>query len=170
MAVRPIRIFPDPVLREKAKPVRKIDRSVTRLIADMVDTMKAAPGVGLAAPQVGVPLRVIVLDVPEKGVTALVNPQVLRRGGEQACEEGCLSIPGFKAELKRCGWIRVKGQDPEGKEVRLKGEGMLAQILDHEIDHLNGVLYIDRLESKEKLVPVTPRTETSPATPEAQPS
>ncbi|MBI2854395.1 MAG: peptide deformylase [Chloroflexi bacterium] len=154
MAIRTIRTFPDPVLREKAKQVPVVDESVKQLINDMVETVKAAPGVGLAAPQIGVSLRVIVVDVPEKGIVALVNPQVIRKGGAQVCEEGCLSLPGYKAELTRCVWIRVKGMDREGNEVRLKGRDLLAQILEHEIDHLNGVLYIDRLESKDKLVPV----------------
>ncbi|MEW6034687.1 MAG: peptide deformylase [Chloroflexota bacterium] len=162
MAVRQIRVFPDPVLREKAKRVVAVDDSVRQLVGDMVDTMRAAPGVGLAAPQVGVPLRVIVVDVPEKGVLALVNPQVQRKGGEQVCEEGCLSIPGYKGELKRCAWIRVRGLDVEGKEVRVKGEKLLAQILEHEIDHLNGILYIDRLESRDKLLPVSQEAAAEP--------
>lgn len=155
MAVRNIRIHPDPVLRQKAKRVTEIDPSIQKLIDDMVETMKAAPGVGLAATQVGVPLRVIVAEIPEsKGVLVLVNPQVVKRGGERVCEEGCLSIPGYKGEVTRCEWVKVKGLDRSGKEVRVKGEEFLAQILEHEIDHLNGILYIDRMESKDKLVPV----------------
>jgi len=156
MAVRNIRIHPDPVLRQKAKRVTEIDPSIQKLIDDMVETMKAAPGVGLAATQVGVPLRVIVAEIPEsKGVLVLVNPQVVKRGGERVCEEGCLSIPGYKGEVTRCEWVKVKGLDRSGKEVRVKGEEFLAQILEHEIDHLNGILYIDRMESIDMLVPVT---------------
>ena len=154
MAVKDIRVFPDPVLRQKAKLVPVIDDSVRQLIRDMVDTMKAAPGVGLAAPQVGASLRIIVVDAPEKGIVVLVNPQIVRRGGEQVCNEGCLSVPGYRAEVTRSDWVRAKGLDAEGKEVRIKGHGFLAQILEHEIDHLNGVLYIDLLESKDQLVPV----------------
>lgn len=156
MAVRNIRIYPDPVLRQRAKRVTEIDPSIQKLIDDMAETMKAAPGIGLAATQVGVPLRVIVAEVPgDNGVLVLVNPQVVKKGGERVCEEGCLSIPGYKGEVKRCEWVKVKGLDRSGKEIRLKGEELLAQILEHEIDHLNGILYIDRLESKDKLVPVT---------------
>ena len=133
----------------------EIDPSIHKLIDDMVETMKAAPGVGLAATQVGVPLRVIVAEIPEsKGVLVLVNPRVVKRGGERVCEEGCLSIPGYKGEVTRCEWVKVKGLDRSGKEVRVKGEEFLAQILEHEIDHLNGILYIDRVESNDKLMPV----------------
>ena len=133
----------------------EIDPSIHKLINDMVETMKAAPGVGLAATQVGVPLRVIVAEIPEsKGVLVLVNPRVVKRGGERVCEEGCLSIPGYKGEVTRCEWVKVKGLDRSGKEVRVKGEEFLAQILEHEIDHLNGILYIDRVESNDKLMPV----------------
>ena len=155
MAVRNIRIHPDPVLRQKAKRVTEIDPSIQKLIDDMVETMKAAPGVGLAATQVGVSLRVIVAEVPgDKGALALVNPQVVKRGGERVCEEGCLSIPGYKGEVKRSEWVKVKGLDRSGKEMRVKGEELLAQVLEHEIDHLNGILYIDRMESNDKLMPV----------------
>ncbi len=162
MTARTIRVHPDPILRQKARRVPEFDESIKRLVDDMLETMKAAPGVGLAAPQVGVPLRIIVVELPEnQGAIALINPEVVKRGGERVCEEGCLSIPGFKGEVRRCEWIKVKGLDRTGRAVRIKGEELLAQILEHEIDHLNGVLYIDRLTDQDKLVPVTQEPEES---------
>ncbi|MBI2859652.1 MAG: peptide deformylase [Chloroflexi bacterium] len=161
MAIRHIRVLPDAVLRQKAKRVPEVDASIRRLIDDMIETMKAAPGVGLAAPQIGVPLRLIVLELPESGgAMPLVNPEVIKRGGERLCEEGCLIIPGYRGtEVKRSEWIKVKALDRSGKEVRIKGDDLLAQILEHEIDHLNGVLYIDRLTAEDKLVRVNPEPE-----------
>lgn len=168
MAVRKIRVNPDPVLRRKAKKVPELDASIERLIGDMVETLKAAPGVGLAAPQVGVSLRLIVVELPDKqGVLPIVNPEVVKRGGERVCEEGCLSIPGFKGEVTRCKWIKVKGLDSKGREIRIKGEDLLAQVLEHEIDHLNGVLYIDKLTGPDKLVAV--EQETGNKSPESSP-
>lgn len=155
MAVRPIRTHPDQVLRQKAKRIGCVDEAVNRLIDDMVETMVAAPGVGLAAPQVGVSQRLIVIQMPDEPVVVLINPQTIKKGGEQVCEgEGCLSIPGYRGNVRRCGWIRVRAQGKEGQTFEIKGEGLLAQVLEHEIDHLNGILYIDRLEDKESLVPV----------------
>jgi peptide deformylase len=151
MAVLPIRVVPDPVLRQKSKRVRTIDGSIHKLIENMRETMHAAPGVGLAAPQIGVPLRVIVIGLPEEEDFALINPQIVKKTGERVLNEGCLSIPGYVGEIKRAVTVTVKGRDPTGKEVRIKGDELLAQALEHEIDHLNGVLYIDQLESPEKL-------------------
>ena len=151
MAVIPIRILPDPVLRQKAKRVRGVDSSIQRLIDDMIETMRAAPGVGLAAPQVGTPLRVAVIELPEEEVITLINPRVIKRVGERLVEEGCLSIPGYQGVVKRSVSVTVKGYNREGKEVRYKAEGLLAQALEHETDHLNGILYIDHLESPGKL-------------------
>ncbi len=156
MAVIPIRELPDPVLRQKAKRVRNIDGSIRKLIADMVETMHAAPGVGLAAPQVGVPLRVVVIGMPEDEDIAIINPQIIRRTGERLVNEGCLSIPGYVGEIKRAELVRVKGRDQNGKEIRIKADELLAQALEHEIDHLNGVLYIDHLESQDKLRKIEP--------------
>ncbi len=158
MAVIPIRVMPDPALRQKAKRVRYIDGSVLKLIADMLETMHAAPGVGLAAPQVGVPLRVIVIGIPEEDDIALVNPEIVRRRGEREVDEGCLSVPGYVGQVKRSEAVTVKGRDQNGNEVRIKAEDLLAQALEHEIDHLNGVLYIDHLESMEKLRKVVPES------------
>ena len=156
MAVLPIRVAPDPVLKQKAKRVRNIDTSIHRLIKDMLETMHDAPGVGLAAPQVGVPLRVIVIGIPEQEDFALINPEVVKTKGERVVNEGCLSVPGYMGQLKRAESVTVKGRDPSGKEVRIKAEELLAQALEHEIDHVNGVLYIDRLESEEDLRKIEP--------------
>jgi peptide deformylase len=152
MAVIPLRILPDPILRRKAKRVSSIDGSVQRLINDMIETMHAVPGrIGLAAPQVGVSLRVIVIGMPEEKDIVLINPEIVRRAGERLVEEGCLSLPGYVGEIKRAESVRVKGRDQNGKEIRIKADDLLAQALEHEIDHLNGVLYIDYLESMDKL-------------------
>ncbi len=151
MTAIPVHILPDPVLRQKAKRVRIIGGSIQKLIGDMIETMRAAPGVGLAAPQVGVPLRVIVIGMPEEEVKVLINPEVVRRKGERLVDEGCLSVPGYLGEIKRSESITVKGRDQNGKEIRVKADGLLAQVLEHEIDHLNGVLYVDHLESRDKL-------------------
>ncbi len=157
MAILPIRTAPDPILRLKSKRVRNIDGSVNKLINDMIETMHDAPGVGLAAPQVGVSLRVIVIGLPEQDDFALINPEIVRRKGERVVNEGCLSIPGYIGQLKRSESVTVKGRDRSGKEVRIKAEELLAQALEHEIDHINGVLYIDRLESKDNLRKIEPK-------------
>jgi peptide deformylase len=155
MGIHPIRIAGDPVLRQKAKKVRKIDASIEKLINDMVDTMHAAPGVGLAAPQIGVSLRVVVIETPDDGLMALINPEVVKSSGERRVMEGCLSVPGYQAEITRHRQVTVKALNREGKEVRLKAvDTLLAQALEHEIDHINGVLYIDYLESGDELIPV----------------
>ena len=158
MAIRKILTSEEPVLRQKAKRVRKIDASTQRLIDDMVETMRDAPGVGLAAPQVGVSLRVIVVETPEdeedpQGGTQLqlINPEILKSDGEQVGEEGCLSIPGYVGVVKRNEKITVKGLNRKGKEVKIKASGYLARVLQHEIDHIDGILFTDRLESPEDL-------------------
>jgi peptide deformylase len=158
MAILPIKTVPEPVLRRKSKRVSNIDGSIRKLAEDMIETMYAAPGVGLAAPQVGVPLRVIVIGMPEEEAFVLVNPEVVRRNGERVVTESCLSVPGYFGEIKRSRRVTVKGKDLSGKELRVRGEELLAQALEHEIDHLNGVLYIDRLESSDKLYKVEPET------------
>ena len=157
MAVLPIRIAPDPVLRQKAKRVRTIDGSIHKLIKNMLETMHDAPGVGLAAPQVGVPLRVIVIGIPEQEDFALINPEVVKTKGERVVSEGCLSIPGYMGQLKRAESVTVKGRDPSGKEIRIKADELLAQALEHEIDHVNGILYTDWLESEEDLKKIEPK-------------
>lgn len=137
----------------------KIDASIRKLIDDMIDTMPAAGGVGLAAPQIGRALRVIVIGVPEQEVVVLVNPQIVRRSGQRQVTEGCLSVPGYCAEITRSLKVTAKGLNREGREVRIKAENMLAQALEHEIDHINGVLYIDYLESMDELVKIEPERE-----------
>lgn len=122
----------------------------------MFETMYHAQGVGLAAPQIGIPLRVIVLGIPEEDEIVLVNPEIVRQSGERLLPEGCLSIPGYIGEVVRSESVTVKGRDLNGKEIRIKAEGLLAQALEHEIDHINGRLYIDRLESLDKLRKIEP--------------
>ena len=157
MAVLPIRSVPDSVLKQKAKKVHAIDGSVKKLIRDMLETLHAEPGrVGLAAPQVGVPSRVIVIGMPEEEDLVLINPEIVRRRGERIIDEGCLSISGYFGQITRAESVTVKGRDQNGKEVRIKAEGLLAQALEHEIDHLNGTLYIDHPEVKETLRKVQP--------------
>ena len=152
MAVLTIRTLPDPVLRQKAKRVRAIDNSIKKLIADMRETLHADPGrVGLAAPQVGVSLQVVVIGIPDEEDIVLINPEIVRKKGERIVAEGCLSIPGYAGQINRAESVTTKGRDFSGKEVRIKAEGLLAQALEHEIDHLNGRLYIDHLESMDQL-------------------
>lgn len=156
MAIFPIRIVPDPVLRQKSKRVRFIDSSIDKLIENMLETMRSASGVGLAAPQIGVPLRVIVIGMPEEAEFCLINPQIVRRSGERLVTEGCLSVPGYRGEVKRAVSVTVKGRDPSGKEIRIKAGELLAQALEHEINHLDGVLYIDQLTSPDTLRKLEP--------------
>ncbi|MCJ7425987.1 MAG: peptide deformylase [Dehalococcoidales bacterium] len=155
MSVLPIRTLPDPVLRQKSKRVKTIDGSILKLIENMLETVRAAPGrAGLAAPQVGVPLRVIVIDIPGAENVVLINPEIVKRSGERPVTEGCLSVPGYYGEIKRAESVTAKGRDASGKEIRIKAEELLAQALEHEIDHLNGILYLDHLESQDKLYKV----------------
>ncbi|HEU5325690.1 MAG TPA: peptide deformylase [Candidatus Limnocylindria bacterium] len=154
MVIRRILTAEEPILRERTKKVSTFDASLHRLLEDMLETMRDAPGVGLAANQIGVPLQVAVIEVDGK-VTELVNPQVVKSSGEQTDWEGCLSIPGFVAEVTRAAKVTVKARDRHGKEFRVKGEELFARALQHEIDHLNGSLYIDYLDSLEELVRVS---------------
>jgi peptide deformylase len=151
MSVRAIRVLPDPVLRQKAKKVSKIDEYIQRLIDDMVETMRAASGVGLAATQIGVPLKIAVIEIPGEDVIVLVNPEIIKKEGERILGEACLSVPGYQGEIKRSVRVKVKARDKQGHNIRIKGEELLAQALEHEIDHLNGILYIDRVEEPDKL-------------------
>jgi len=147
MAMLSIRTLPEPILRQKSKRVSGIDGSIQKLIGNMIETMHSASGVGLAAVQVGTLLRVIVIGTPGEEDIALINPEVVRRTGERLVTEGCLSIPGYMGQIKRAESITVKGRDRNGKETRIKADGLLAQCLQHEIDHLNGVLYIDHVDN-----------------------
>ncbi|GIW47853.1 MAG: peptide deformylase [Deltaproteobacteria bacterium] len=150
MAVLKILTYPDPRLRKKSVPVEKIDKRIEKLLDDMAETMYDAPGIGLAAPQVGVNLRVIVVDISPReenspGLIELVNPEIVLAEGEQIGEEGCLSIPGFVSEVRRKARVVVRGLDRKGKPVEIEGTGLLARAFQHEIDHLDGILFIDRL-------------------------
>jgi len=152
MAVLRIRIYGDPVLREKADPIPEIDEDVRRLAADMVETLRDADGVGLAGPQVGAMQRLIVVHPPASGgekrgePRVLVNPEVLETcGPEVSAEEGCLSIPGIYDSVKRRDRVQVRARELDGGEIRLEAEGILSRILQHEIDHLDGVLFVDRI-------------------------
>lgn len=161
MAILPVCHFPDePVLRRKARRVSRIDSSIQRLIDNMLETMQQINGVGLAAPQVGVPLRVIVLQMPDEAPIVIINPEIVKRDGEQEVTEGCLSIPGYFGEIKRSATVTVKGRNRQGKAIRIKATGLMAEALEHEIDHLNGVLYIDHLESQDKLHEIEALDET----------
>ncbi len=154
MAIRRIVTAEEPILRERTKRVSTFDASLHRLLDDMLETMRDAPGVGLAANQVGIPLQVAVIEIEDR-ITELVNPQIVRSSGEQLDWEGCLSIPGYVAEVERAAKVTVKARDRHGREFRVKGEELMARALQHEIDHLNGALYIDYLEAGDELVRVS---------------
>ena len=147
MAVLKIRKYGDPVLRRRAAPVDGVTPDLRRIVADMTDTMYDEVGIGLAAPQVGVSLRLIVIgDAEGKGVQALVNPLITEQGGQVTAEEGCLSIPGVFAPVTRAAWVKVEARDADGEPVSLTARGLRARVLQHEMDHLDGVLFIDRLD------------------------
>ncbi len=161
MAVRVMCRLPnDLVLRQKAKKVTTIDGSIQRLIDDMVETMQQAAGVGLAAPQIGVSLRVVVIQLPDEEPVALINPEIVKRAGEREVMEGCLSVPGYVGDIRRSVSVTVKGRGRNGKAVRIKATGLRAQALEHELDHLNGVLFVDYVESPDKLHRVEAETQT----------
>jgi len=148
MIFEKIFVYPDKILTQKAAEVTKIDEQIRQLADKMAATMYAAPGVGLAAPQIGISQRLIVADVgEEKGqnLITLINPIIVSGDGEDGIEEGCLSVPGFTAPVKRQAEIIVRGYTPEEKEIELTASGILAIVLQHEIDHLNGILFIDRI-------------------------
>ena len=148
----------DKILRGKAKRVGRIDDFVKRLVDDMFETMRAAPGVGLAAPQIGVPLRVIVVEYEDEQFS-VINPEITNASGEITDEEGCLSSPNWQAPVSRATNVLVKGRDRNGKEVRIKAEGWLARIFQHEVDHLEGVLFLDKVQDKSKIHWVDPDKE-----------
>ncbi len=150
MAIRTIRTEEDPILRKKSRTVEVIDDKLKTMIEDMIDTMYDADGVGLAAPQIGMLKRVVVIDVyDETGVKILINPEVISTEGEQCELEGCLSVPGKSGLVKRPTKTVVRAQDLSGKIIEITGEGLLAVALCHEIDHLDGVLYIDKMIEEE---------------------
>lgn len=145
MAVRRILDHTHPALREKCAPVERVTKEVRELIRDLKETMRAAPGVGLAAPQVGVLQQIIVYDTGQEGERgALVNPRVVKQEGEETGPEGCLSIPGLQGDVSRAARVVVVGLNEHNRQVKVRAEGFLARVLQHEIDHLSGVLFIDR--------------------------
>jgi len=154
MALLQIRHFPDPVLKVPAVPVEDFDDSLRQLAADMAETMYAAPGVGLAAPQVGVSRRLVVIDCSARdegpGLLSVVNPEILEADGELFDEEGCLSVPGYYANVARKARVKVRFQDLQGESRTLEAEGLWAVAFQHEIDHLDGILFVDRLSSLKK--------------------
>jgi peptide deformylase len=183
MAIRKILTREQPILRRKAVKVSRYDDALERLVRDMWETMYEAPGVGLAAPQIGVPLRVLVAEWNEEREdgsvaedhVALVNPEIIKRAEEELKgTEGCLSIPGYLGDnIRRAAAVTVKARDPRGKEVRIHAEGWFARILQHEIDHLDGILFTDRIDRPDDLREVTEEeseqeAEGQPA-PEARP-
>lgn len=152
MAILNILTYPDPELKKTSEPVEEVDENITSLIDNMFKTMYDAPGIGLAAPQVGVLKRVIVLDIGARGngeakPMALINPEIISSKGETSFEEGCLSVPEFTADVTRPEEVKVKGINQKGETVEIECDGLLAIVLQHEIDHLNGILFIDRLGS-----------------------
>jgi peptide deformylase len=158
MAVLEIVKYPTPVLLKKAEAVREIDGAFQAQINNMIETLYAAPGLGLAAPQVGDSRRFFVYDlsvqeeepVARKGPIVVLNPEILEMEGEEVSDEGCLSIPGYHEKVKRAYRVLLKGLDREGKEIRLEGQGLLARLFQHEVDHLNGVLMVERFSRLKK--------------------
>lgn len=157
MTILPVLTFPDPQLKEKSAPVEAVDAAVSAFIDDLLETMRAAPGcVGIAAPQVGVPKRVIAVDVSNHrrgsqeenhGLLVLVNPEILAMGGKQLVREGCMSIPDYTANVQRAQWVLVDALDRNGKQVILEAVGFEAVAIQHEVDHLDGILFLDRVVS-----------------------
>ncbi|WP_456434201.1 peptide deformylase [Thermosulfuriphilus sp.] len=155
MSNRKVLIYPEPLLRQQAEPIREIDAALQKLIDDMVETMYRAKGVGLAANQIGELKRLVVMDVTQKDgqpgeLIVLINPEILEAEGEVYEEEGCLSLPGYSAKVKRHARVLARAYDREGREFKLEGEGLLARALQHEIDHLNGILFVDHLSPLKK--------------------
>jgi peptide deformylase len=147
MAVLKVRRYGDPVLRRRATTVEAVTPEVRRLAHDMIDTMYDEVGIGLAAPQIGVSVRLLVVgDEEGRGAQVLVNPVITAQGGTVTAEEGCLSLPGIFADVRRSEWVTLEAQDLEGRSIAVTARGLRARIFQHEIDHLDGVLFIDRLE------------------------
>lgn len=157
MTVLKMRIVPDPILRQKAKKMGKIPANMKKLVSNMVETMHDEHGVGLAANQIGSLQKVAVIQTPEmEEPLVLINPEIVKQEGERKIEEGCLSIPGYRGLVKRSVSVRARALGLDGKVIRIKADELLAQALEHEIDHLNGILYIDRLVSPGDLWKIEP--------------
>ena len=135
--------LPDPILRQETKKVGAIDSAIQKLVDDMIDTMRAASGVGLAAPQIGLSLRIAVIEIPETEIITLINPEIVKKQGSRLVEEGCLSLPGYSGRMVRALTVKVNALDRQGRKFSITGEDLLAQALEHEIDHLDGILYTD---------------------------
>jgi peptide deformylase len=151
VAVRRIVLLGEPVLRQKAKKIHRVDQSTKQLVQDLIDTVKDAPGAGLAAPQIGVPLRAIVTNVDDK-IQVVLNPEIVEESDEEVlAEEGCLSIPGWYGPVKRKERVTVRGMSRTGKSVKIKTEGWEARAFQHEVDHLDGILFTDRMEDRSLL-------------------
>jgi peptide deformylase len=151
MAIREILEFGAPILEQKAKRVRNFDDKLKKLADDMLETMRQASGIGLAAPQIGVPLRLTVIELTDEEPIVLINPEIVEQAGERQVTEGCLSYPGYRGETTRSEMVKVKALDLSGEKIRIKADGLLALALEHEIDHLNGILYTNRLIAKGSL-------------------
>ena len=154
MAILPIRIYPDPVLRVKCRPVTELDEKLRKLAADMVETMHAAPGIGLAAPQVGVDQRLAVVDLSvgedPAQVYVFINPEIVARKGQTTDVEGCLSLPGYTEKVDRPEWVRVRALGLDGNPFEVEADDWLARAICHELDHLDGVLFVDYLRGLRK--------------------
>jgi len=146
MAILDVRLYGDPVLRRRAAPVREMTAEIAQRLDDMTETMHAEVGIGLAASQVGIELRMLVIDEGRNGVRPYLNPVLIEQGGEQVGEEGCLSIPGVFADVARAEWVVVEAMDRTGSVMRRRASGLLARVFQHEIDHLDGILFLDRLD------------------------
>ena len=151
MAVLTVRKYGDPILRRRAEPVGEVTPEIRAILRDMIDTMYREVGVGLAAPQVGISLRLMVIDEEKgRGPRALVNPEIVDQGGRVVAEEGCLSIPGVFAPVARAEWVRLEAQDEEGQPVTVETKGLYARVIQHEMDHLDGVLILDRTTKEQR--------------------
>ena len=169
MTVLDMRFLPEPILRQQAKKVGKIPANMKKLVADMIETMHDQQGVGLAANQIGSLQKVAVIQTPEmEEALVLINPEIVKQEGEREVEEGCLSIPRYRGLVKRSVSVRARARGLDGKVIRIKADELLAQALEHEIDHLNGILYIDRLVSPDSLWKVTPVSEEEDGDGEAE--
>lgn len=161
MAVKRIRIYPDPILRVKARVVKRINDDIRQLGTDMVETLLDADGVGLAATQVGVLKRVIAVNLPDEDAYWLVNPEILDASGSRQVVEGCLSMPGYEGLVERSVLVKARALDANGSKWRVTADELLAQVLEHEVDHLNGIMYFDHLAEHERLREVDPQHDES---------
>ena len=154
LTVRPIRYLGDPVLRRPARQVPRVDDSIRQLVDDMIESMQVADGVGLAAPQIGVGLAIVVLGMPDEEPVPIINPVIVERSGERELEgEGCLSVPGYRGSVTRSHGVTVEGLGVDGREFRISAaDNLLAQAIEHEVDHVNGILYVDHLTSVDTLI------------------